>query len=236
MRRRGLAGACLVLALSGGAPAVACQGRPTVWDIELGAAVQDLPAGFTDHACGSNGGPPGQLISGFGQFRQCKPDASGLYEVAFRYDDEAEFVARALEQSRALALCEGTTVLGYPVVPSVLIDDDGIVRGLRFASDPRGVEPADRSDAWGLGTILKRRYGAEDWVCHDLQEAPGETPVARFRLREECLKSADGIELSVRREYYHRAGQTFTDEFGNVQPTHFVSQTRFEMRQAPAKP
>jgi hypothetical protein len=222
--------------LSGGPPALACEGRPTVWDIQLGMGVQDLPGGFSDHACGCDGGPPGRLFSGFDAFRQCKPDGEGLHEVAFRYDDEPEFVARALEQSRAAALCEGTTVFGYPVVPSILVDDDGIVRGLRFTTDPRGAEPADRSDDWGLGNVLKRRYGAEGWVCRDLPDAPGETPVARFKLKQECRKSAGGLELSVRSEYYHRAGQSFTDEFGDVQPGLFVSQTRFEMRQGPAKP
>jgi hypothetical protein len=235
MTTRALARACLALLLTA-SPALACPGRPTVWDIRLGTSVADLPAGFTDHACGSNGGPPGRLISGFDQFRECKPDGDGLHEVAFRYDDEQEFVARALEQARAVAACAGTTVFGYPVVPSVLIDDGGIVRGLRFATDPRGAEPADRSDDWALGVVLKRRYGAEGWTCEDLPDAPGDTPVARFRLKEECVKSADGLELTVRSEYYHRAGQSFIDEFGNVQPGQFVSQARFEMRQAPASP
>jgi len=230
MRRLQLIGTCLVTLLAA-SPALACQGGPSVWDIQLGSMIRDLPGGFTDHACGSNGGPPGKLLSSFEDFKQCRPEGDGLFEVAFRYDDEQEFVARALEQTRALALCEGTKVFGFPVVPTVLLDGDGVVRGLRLVTDPRGVEPADRSNAWALGNILKRRYGVEGWTCEDLPEVPGETPVASFKLRERCSKSVDGVELSVESEYYHRAGQSFTDEFGNVQPGLFISQARFEMKQ-----
>lgn len=226
--------ACFILALFAAAPAFACQGRPIVWDIQLGASLKDLPGGFTDHACGSNGGPPGRLIAGFAAFKECKPDSEGLYEVAFRYDDEPEFVARALKQTRAVAMCEGTKVFGFPVVPSVLLDDEGIVRGLRLATDPRGIEPADRSNHWALGNLLKRRYGENGWVCEDLPEIPGETPVARFKLKEVCTKLLlDGANLTIQSEYYHRAGQSFTDEFGNVQPNLFVSQTWFEIKQTP---
>jgi len=222
-----------MLALFAASPALACQGGPTVWDIQLGSKLDELPGGFTDHACGSNGGPPGRLIAGFGAFKECKPDGEGLYEVAFRYDDEQEFIARALEQSRAVALCEGTKAFGFPVVPSVLLDAEGVVRGLRLSTDPRGIEPADRSNDWALGNLLKRRYGEDGWVCEDLPEIPAETPVARFKLKEACTKSADGAELTVQSEYYHRPGQSFTDEFGNVQPNLFVSQTRFEIKQTP---
>ncbi|WP_011581930.1 MULTISPECIES: hypothetical protein [Chelativorans] len=232
MRRFQLTGTCLVFLLAA-SPVLACQGGPSIWDIELGSTVEDLPGGFTDHACGSNGGPPGKLLSGFEAFNQCKPEGDGFYEVAFRYDDEQEFIARALEQSRAIALCEGTKIFGFPVIPTVLVDGDGVVRGLRVVTDPRGVEPADRSNAWALGGMLKRRYGAEGWVCEDLPEVPGEKPAASFKLRERCNKSVEGAELSVQSEYYHRAGQSFTDEYGNVQPGLFVSQTRFELKQQP---
>ena len=38
----------------------------------------------------------------------------------------------------------------------------------------------------------------------------------------------------MRREYHHRRGENFTDEFGRVLPTLFVSNTYFEMIEASA--
>lgn len=230
IRGRSAGVSIFLLAILAAGPAGACPGQPSVWDLELGMPATSLPSDFVEHACGTNGGPPSLPLTGFDDFAQCKADARGLHEVSFRYDDEQEFVARALEQSRAIKLCEGTRVFDIPVILSALFDGEGVLKGIRIVTDPRGAEPADRADDWALGTMLRRRFG-DEWQCKELPSGPGETPVASFPVRDECSRSVDGAELTVRREYYHRRGQAFRNEYGDVQPGLFISETRFEMMQ-----
>ena len=64
--------------------------RREVWDIQLGAKIADLPDDYVDYACGTNGGPPSTPLTGWKDYRRCRPDANGLREVYFRYDDELE--------------------------------------------------------------------------------------------------------------------------------------------------
>lgn len=208
--------------------ALACADRPTVWDVPLGAAASELPAGFGEYACGSNGGPPGRPLTGFDDYLQCNADQRGWHEVYFRYDDEDEFVARALEQQRRVAMCEGTQVFGIPVVASALFDEAGIVEGIRIVSDPRGTEPAQRDDHWALGNMLRSQFPG-DWECTPIPLAPGSTPVGSFQPDQECTLSTDTAEMVVRQHYYHRVGQSFLDDFDVVQPGLFVSDAYFEM-------
>jgi hypothetical protein len=68
-----------------------------------------------------------------------------LREVAARFDDEDEYVAKALGELAYAAQRTGTLVAGRPVVLSALFDDDGILRAIRMVSDPRAHRP---SAAW----------------------------------------------------------------------------------------
>ena len=52
--------------------------------------------GWGQLACGSDGGPPRQELDAWSDFKKCRPEASGLREVAARFDDEDEYVAKAL--------------------------------------------------------------------------------------------------------------------------------------------
>src|SRR5215470_1946276 len=69
--------------------------RHEVWDIQLGAKVADLLDDYVDYACGTNGGPPSTPLTAWKDYRRCRPDANGLREVYFRYDDELEYWAKA---------------------------------------------------------------------------------------------------------------------------------------------
>src|SRR5262249_50612229 len=74
------------------------QQRPSqfeIWDIKLGTPVDKLPDEFTDYACGTGGGPPSIQLTGWKDFRRCRPEPGGLREVYFRYDDELEYWAKA---------------------------------------------------------------------------------------------------------------------------------------------
>jgi hypothetical protein len=215
--------------------AIACPGRQTVWDLPLGASVSDLPDAFGDYACGSNGGPPLRPLQGFDDYPRCEADERGFHEVYFRYDDEPEFAARALEQQRLIELCEGTRIDGIPVIASALFDDTGILRGIRIVSDARGAVPAERNDHWALGLMLRRQF-AGDWACSPIPLGSGSTPVGDFLPNEECSLTADAVTMTVRQEYYHRVGQSFIDEFGDAQPGLFVSEAYFEMIQTDGAP
>ena len=57
--------------------------RSEVWDLKLGAPAAALPTDFDAYACGTNGGPPSVPLSGWSDFRRCRPEASGLREVYF---------------------------------------------------------------------------------------------------------------------------------------------------------
>ena len=54
--------------------------------------------GFGDLACGSNGGPPRQKIEEWSEFAKCRPEANGLHEVYVRFDDEDEYIGKAIEE------------------------------------------------------------------------------------------------------------------------------------------
>src|SRR5712671_6258768 len=53
--------------------------------------------GFGDLACGSNGGPPRQKIEDWTDFAKCRAEESGLHEVYVRFEDEDEYVGRAID-------------------------------------------------------------------------------------------------------------------------------------------
>ena len=124
---RSLAGA---LILGSASAALAQQPLPRIWDVMPGTPVGELPEEeFVDPACGTNGGPPGLRIASFEDFARCRPEASGLREIWFRYDDELEYIARAARDPDAVARNNAMVVLGQPVILSVLIDRAGIIRG-----------------------------------------------------------------------------------------------------------
>jgi hypothetical protein len=215
---------CALVALLAALPADAAS----VLDLQLGTRAADQPAGFTEFACGTRGGPPGRPLRSFADFAACRPEPGGLREVSYRLDDEPSVAALALRQPRA-ALRGGTRLFGKPVIASALFDEGGILRTLRIVTDPRGLDPADRNDLWALGRMLRIRYGAAGWRCSELPPAPGDRPVATFLVKAQCTKATPAAEFVVREEYLHRRGQAFTDEFGKVQPTHFHSEATFEI-------
>ena len=85
--------------------------------------------GFGDLACGSNGGPPRQQLEDWSEFRKCRAEDNGLHEVYARFDDEDEYIGRAIEEPRYARGKTGTRVAGHPVILSVLFDRDGVLRG-----------------------------------------------------------------------------------------------------------
>ena len=188
----------------------AAQERPTrteIWDLTLGTTADKMPDAFTDYACGTNGGPPSVPLKGFGDFKRCRPEPSGLREVYFRYDDELEYWAKANDLPMEVEKYSGTKAYNYPLVASALFSENGILTTLRIVSDPRDTSRS-REDAYSLRNFLTARFGRDGWDCVDAQPEDGEAPVGRTFIKQRCLKQATGgPRLDLTTHYFRKRGQ-----------------------------
>jgi|SRR5208282_2216109 len=185
--------------------------------------------GWGELACGSNGGPPRQTLKSWSEFGQCQPEASGLCEVAARFDDEDEYVAKALAEPAYAGGRTGTRVAGHPVILSALFDQDGILRGIRMVSDPRGT-PAERRMAHLLGVAVIDRYGTAGWSCTDFPPADGESAVGGVFIKQRCEKTTPAQALTVETHFLRKPGQhDVNPETHDYTQGEFESWTRFEL-------
>jgi hypothetical protein len=230
MRALFLVGALMAMLAS--APAQA-QSRPDPGEIRglrLGLKAESMSlGGFGDLACGSNGGPPRQKLDGWSEFGKCRPESNGLYEVAARFDDEDEYVGKAIDEPRYAQGRTGTRVAGHPVILSALFDRDGVLRGLRFISDPRAASH-ERRMAHLLRLAVINRYEPDGWTCTDFPPAAGESPVGGVFIKQRCEKATPERHLSVDTRFFRKPGQSDNDPVtGEYRPGAFESSTRFEI-------
>ena len=206
--------------------------RANIWDVKLGMAADQIPhRDFMDFACGTNGGPPSLPLKAFTEFNKCKPEPNGLHEVQFSYDDELEYWAKANEYVTWIERYSGPKVHDHPAILSVLIDADGIARGVRIVTDPRA-NPRQRKEAALLKLRLEGRFGNdEEWSCVDLPPAEGEAPVARRFIKQRCtIDFEDDKWVRLEAHYYHKPGQSqFDPHSGQPQQGYFESTTRLEV-------
>jgi hypothetical protein len=204
--------------------------RHEVWDLQLGAKVADLPDDYVDYACGTNGGPPSTPLAGWKDYRRCRPDANGLHEVYFRYDDELEYWAKANNLEAQMEQYVGTKTYGFPIVVSALIDGDGVLHGIRIVSDPRD-PTGDRDEAYLLRNFLNARFGREGWQCKELAAEPGETPVSGIFIKQHCEKDIEGgMHALLITRYLRKPGQSQYDPISGKETTNqFESNVRFEL-------
>jgi hypothetical protein len=182
-----------------------------------------------EFACGSNGGPPRAKIADWSEFAKCRAEDSGLHEVYVRFDDEDEYVGRAIDDPLYAAQRRGTRVAGHPVILTVLFDGGGILRGLRFVSDPRG-DPGARRMAHLLRIAIINRYEPSAWNCADFPAAPGETSVGGIFLKQRCEKTTPERHLMVEARFLRKPGQSDIDAAtGDYTSGQFESWTRFEL-------
>jgi hypothetical protein len=231
-----LAAAFLLCASSAfSAPGNRTGGRPTrleVWDLRLGSQIEQLPDEFIDYACGTNGGPPSTPLNGWREVRRCRPEASGLREVYFRYDDELEYWAKGNNLLPQMEQYSGTKTYGFPVTVSALIDDSGALRGIRLVSDPRG-DTQNRDEAYLLRNFLTARFGRDGWACESLSPEDGETPVDGIFVKERCRKDLETKTVaSLTTRHLRKAGQSqFDPRTGRETAGQFESTVRFELVQ-----
>jgi len=210
----------------------------SIWDVKIGEPASLIPdTEVVDIACGTNGGPPSQFIAGFASFAQCPAEPSGLHEVYFANDDEMDYVARALE-SEYEVFRGGTSIYAHPVIISVLIDAEGIVRGIRVVTDERA-SLRERRVAVTLGRNLRERFGRWNLECEDIPLQPGENPVGKQFEHQICNGHEDALGQAVRIEssYLRKKGQeALNRETQQINSGYFQSQTRLEVVEAPYVP
>ena len=202
--------------------------RLEIWDLQLGAAVDQLPDEFIDYACGTAGGAPSRPLDGWRDFHRCRPEPSGLREVYFRYDDELEYWARANNLLSQMEQHSGTKTYGFPIIASALLDADGIVSGIRIVSDPKG---EDRDEAYLLRNFLTARLGRSGWDCEDFPSAEGETSVGGIFVKQLCRKQIDErTTASLSTRHLRKLGQSrFDPQSGKETRGQFESAVRFEL-------
>jgi hypothetical protein len=232
MRHVGMICGVLALAIAAahgaGAPAPYDPGE--IHGLKLGLTAQAMTLdGWGELACGSNGGPPRQNLDAWSDFKKCSPEASGLREVAARFDDEDEYIGKALDNPLYASRRTGTRVAGHPVILSVLFDDNGALRGIRFVSDPRGT-PLERRMAHLLRDAVIDHYGPDGWSCTDFPAADGESAVGGVFIKQRCEKLMPERAMTVETHFLRKPGQHAIDpETHEYTQGQFESWTRFEL-------
>jgi hypothetical protein len=204
---RGVLLAALLLAALQQAPAQDYAGND-LRDLKIGGKVADLPAaGYVDFSCpaDANAKP-----AGWSAWHDCPAGSDGLHALAFGFDPATSK--------------DGTVVAGHPVVLTALIDNDGIVAGLKIDTDPKS-RLYLRKKAFLFGPQVKARYGSDGWACTQADLAAGEEPVGGVHVKEKCTKTTQGRALTIERSLYRKAGQ---DE------KNFVDETRVTILRASA--
>ena len=199
--------------------------------LKLGLKAEEMSTDtFGDLACGSNGGPPRQAIDDWSEFRKCRPEPSGLYEVNARFDDQQEYIGRAIDDPLYAQGRLGTRVAGHPVILSVLFDKDGVLRGIRMVSDPRG-SIMERRMAHMLRLAIINRYDPAGWTCTDFPPAAGESPVGGgVFIKQRCEKHTAERDLFVEAHFLRKPGQSdINPATGEATTGQFESWTRFEL-------
>ena len=204
----------------------------TVFDIKTGMHYEDLPrSAFMLFSCGTNGGPPARkLKKGFADFEKCdKEDNTQLREVYFEYDDEALYWAKANYEKR-LVRFQGTKVMAYPSILSLLFNDDGIVKGVRIMTDPRATL-FERKKAVLLKKHLFGMWGKTPWDCKDVPKLEGETSVSEKQkfIKDICIKYQEDKYIILQSRYYRKKGQTGFNPEGGQTLTYFESWTKLEV-------
>jgi hypothetical protein len=167
-------------------------------DIRLGMPAKDLPdAGYVNLACAAD---PQKSLTTWKGWRDCPADPSGFHAVKFGYDPST---------SR-----DGTIVAGHPAILTLLVDDAGIVSGLRIETDPKA-RLYIRKKAFLFGIQVKSRYGRDGWSCTEAQPNAGEQPVGGVFVREHCTKTVHNRSIVVERSLFRKPDQdikSFVDE------------------------
>lgn len=225
-------GAMLLGSLGATLPAAAQYDKARIWELMLGTPVAELPARYLDPHCGTNGGPPSLRLASFADFADCRPeDATGLYEVWFTEDDEAEYVSRAYRAQLDMYGPSAVNVLyNHRVIYSILVDSAGNVQGYRIVTDPRE-DAVSRIDAEYMGDAMRGLYGYSLFACEELPAADGETPIEGRLVKQNCVADLpDGRHVRIERRFFYKRGQFAVDPLTGIGTVNqFESTARVEV-------
>lgn len=174
-------------------------------NLSVGTKIDDLPKErFINFACGTNGGEPTAELSGWRDYSTCPANDAGLHEVAFEYAEDSPW-------AEVNDKWEGTKVAGHPVQPSLLITDDGLVKGIRIVTN--GKRLYLKKKAYLLPIRIMGRYGRDGWDCEDAEPADGKTAIGGMFIDRHCEKVFHDRHLVMDVNLYRTAdqeGQEFT--------------------------
>ena len=178
--RAAIAFVVAALAIAGGAGAQTQPDPGEIHGLKLGLAAQAMTLdGWGQLACGSDGGPPRQELDAWSDFTKCRPEASGLREVNARFDDEDEYVAKALGEPAYAGRQTGTRVAASEVM----------------VNTPHVSELIKKGDVIGVKEAI--RTGNERGMLSFDQSLYNLVREGRIEL-EEALSSADSRAASIR--------------------------------------
>jgi hypothetical protein len=187
----------LLLTVLPGAAAEGFSGND-LRDIRIGGRVTELPSsGYAGFSCPAE---PTVKVTDWSGWRDCPAGPDGLRALRFGYDPSTS--------------SEGTIVAGHPVVLTALIDNEGMIAGLRIETDPKA-RLYLRKKAFLFGPQVKARYGSDGWNCTEAELGAGEQPIGGVHVKERCTKTIQGRALIVERNLFRKAGQdekSFVDE------------------------
>ncbi|MHA1560350.1 MAG: hypothetical protein ACTSWI_06745 [Alphaproteobacteria bacterium] len=203
------------------------------WDLRISEHISEQPTEFQEYACGTNGGPPSTRLTGLQDFMICPAEDTGLHEVQFRYDDMIYYWALAYDVAPLAERYAGTRVASFNVIVSVLVDDEGIVRGLRAVTDNRA-STTRRGLAYSLANAVQSLLGGEGWGCVDRPVAEGEEPFGGKLIKEDCVKTDEhGSTFLTQSRLLRKPGQTYLDpNTRQVRTGYFESIGRVEIYDA----
>jgi hypothetical protein len=212
--------------------ALATDFTPDFRDLALGVSAAAMPTkGYDFFACGSDGNPPLQRLTGWSDYMKCKVDKQGLHEVDVGFSSDLQALTERVEQQYQLQpwywKYSGTRVAGFAVIMSMLFDDSGTARGFRAVTDQRG-GLSEREKAFMMPLRVKGHYGLDGWTCVDRPPVDGETPVGKVFINELCTKTIGLKLVTVESHLFRRRGQTGFDDNGEPIAGQYESLTRWE--------
>lgn len=203
----------------------------TIWELQMGTPVVDLPPQYFDPHCGTNGGPQSRRLDGWDSYAVCPRDRdTGLFEIWVTEDDENEYVARAYRsQTFEPGPVAANILFGHKVIYSVLVDDAGLIQGYRVFTDPRESEYY-RATAEFLGEGIRGVYGYANFTCTDLPREQGETDYEGRFVKRVCTALVGDRHIEIERHLFRKPGQTAVDPvLGRATVNYFDSSTRIEV-------
>lgn len=169
---------------------------------QVGMKVQDLPAtGYQDFACAD---APDITLKDWSGYGQCPTGKLGFHAVSFRFSESSNPLAAISEDAH------GTRVAGHPVLISLLIGDDGIVHGLRIATDPKAHLYLHKKAFLFAGQV-RAHYGDSGWQCTDAKPHGDEQPIGDVFIDRTCTKQTATRSITVVQQLFRHAGEPLKD-------------------------